>query len=294
MIVTTRTVTSPLGSWTHSEWRPPALRGVVDHMWHFAGRMTMPRERTFPGGYLELILHLGPRFHDVDASGARADAFPVACLTGMLTRPQLIESPAGECRVLGVRLHPLGAYALLGRPLHESTDLTLDVADLAGRAASELAERCHDARTVEARFSIVAAWIAGRLERGRPERAPEAHGAMARTVAQLRASHGSASIAALRDQVGMGGARFVKVFSEQVGLTPKRYARVLRFRHALLLLQRGGRLSDVALGAGYYDQPHMNADFREFAGMTPAEFVRAIRYPHSPSVPEAAEGGALR
>lgn len=289
MIITNRTVTSPLGRWTHSEWRPPELHGVVDHMWQFEGRMTMPRERTFPGGYLELILHLGPRFHDVDASGARADAFPVACVTGMLTGPQLIESPAGECRVLGVRLHPLGAYALLGRPLHESTDLTLDVADLADRAASELAERCHDARTVEARFRIVAAWIAGRLER-----APEAHGTMAWTVAQLRASHGGASIAALRDHIGMGGARFVKVFSEQVGLTPKRYARVLRFRHALLLLQRGGRLSDVALGAGYYDQPHMNADFREFAGMTPAEFVRAVRYPNSPSIPEAAGDRAAR
>lgn len=30
----------------------------------------------------------------------------------------------------------------------------------------------------------------------------------------------------------------------------------------------------------------MNADFREFAGMTPASFAAAACYPNSPSLPE--------
>ncbi len=72
-----------------------------------------------------------------------------------------------------------------------------------------------------------------------------------------------------------------------MGLAPKAYARVARFQRALAALHAGGRgLSDVALRAGYYDQPHMNADFRALAGMTPGEYLAARRYPASANVAE--------
>ena len=41
----------------------------------------------------------------------------------------------------------------------------------------------------------------------------------------------------------------------------------------------------VALAAGYYDQPHFNAEFREMSGLTPGELLVA-RYPSGvPIVP---------
>lgn len=61
-MLTALTIDSPRGQWTHHEHRVPRLREVLDHLWHFDGRMVLPRERTFPGGYVELILQLGPLF----------------------------------------------------------------------------------------------------------------------------------------------------------------------------------------------------------------------------------------
>ena len=283
MELTTITISSPLGRWTHTEWRPPTLASVVDHLWHFEGEMALPRERTFPGGYLELILHLGPRFRDVDANGRTLDTFPLACVGGVQTRALLIEAPPGPCCVLGIRLHPLGAYALLGCPLHETAGLTIDLADLAGPDVAQLTECCYTAPTVEARFRLVAVWITRRLAT-----APTAHAGVTWAAGELARTHGAGSIAALRDRAGLGRTRFSEAFRAQVGLTPKQYARVLRFRRALALLQRGQPLSTAALTAGYYDQPHMNADFREMAGLTPAAFVAASRYPNTPSLAEPA------
>lgn len=279
--LTTHAEDSALGRWTHTEWRPPHLAHVLERLWHFEGRPTALRERTFPGGYLELILQLGDRYRDVAADGSATDPFPHACIGGQQTEPLVILAPARPTCVLGVRLRPVGAYALLARPLHEATNLTLDLGDMADRAAAELAERCAGERTVAARFAVVEQWVTSRLAR-----LPGAHPGVAWAAAQLEATHGTAAIAALRDQAGLSAARFATTFREQVGLGPKQYARVLRFRHALGLLQRGGRLSDVALTAGYYDQPHMNADFREFARLTPAAFVASPRFPNSPSLAE--------
>ena len=68
-------------------------------------------------------------------------------------------------------------------------------------------------------------------------------------------------------------------FREQLGLAPKLYARVVRFGRVLGMLQPGTEpLIEVALTAGYYDQPHMNADFRELGGLVPREFL-AARHP---------------
>ena len=99
-------------------------------------------------------------------------------------------------------------------------------------------------------------------------------------LAQLDASRGTIPIAALRERTGLSKARLVETFRDQVGLPPKLYGRVVRFRQALALLQRAGstRLTDVALDACFYDQPHMNAEFRALAGVTPREFL-ATRHP---------------
>jgi AraC-like DNA-binding protein len=278
MKITTNTVDSPLGSWTHHEARSARLAHVVDHMWHFAGRTSLPRERLFPGGYLEIILHLGPRFFDVDPRGATLDEFPLACIAGMLTRPAVIEAPAGNCCVFGIRLRPVGAWALFGDAARETLDRTVDLGDL---DRGDLAARCYEARDAAARFACAEQWILARLARAT---APAI--AVVATASRIERSEGRESITSLRNETGLSRARFVDVFRRHTGLTPKRYARMLRFHRALKLMQSGRPLSNVAIDVGYFDQSHLTADFREFADMTPGEFLRSTRYPGSASIQE--------
>jgi hypothetical protein len=158
--VTVHRVDSALGRWTHTAWRPAHLADVVEGLWHFEGRVTLLRERTFPGGHVELIVHLGPRYRAVDDAGIAADPFPHACISGVQTAPLVVEAPPTPSCVLGLRLRPVGAYALLGCPLSELTDGTVDLAALLGREADELAARCHDAPTAPARLALAAGWAA--------------------------------------------------------------------------------------------------------------------------------------
>ena len=197
----------------------------------------------------------------------------------------MVQAPRRPCRVLGARLRPAGAWALLAHPLCQLAELT-DLGDLLGRAGDELAERCHDADSGIERVRRTVAWLGRQL--GRPEARgvdPAVHW-VARRIAD---TGGGRPIAALRAETGLTDARLISLFREQVGVTPKRLARIHRFDRALSLLSREDcTLAGVAHRAGYFDQPHMNAEFREMAGLTPREFLAATRYPNSLSLPEPA------
>ena len=278
---------SNLGRWTHTGWLPGPghpLEWAVDRVWDFDGMAAHPRERVFPNGHLELIVQLDDRYLDITAAGAVPT--PAACVTGIFSRSAVVQAPRRPCRVLGVRLRPAGAWALLAHPLCQLAELTADLGDLVGSAGGELAEQCHHADSGIERVRRAVAWLGGQLRR------PDARGVdpaaqwVARRIAD---TGGSRPIAALRAETGLTDARLIALFREQVGVTPKRLARIHRFDHALTLLTReGGTLASVAQRAGYFDQPHMNADFREMAGLTPGEFLAATRYPNSLSLPEPA------
>jgi methylphosphotriester-DNA--protein-cysteine methyltransferase len=131
---------------------------------------------------------------------------------------------------------------------------------------------------------LAIAWLSSRLRR--PD-ARTAHPAVELAVRRIAVSAGTRRIAALRAETGLGDGRLIALFRQQVGVTPKRLARIHRLDRALGLLARGGgALAGVAAEAGYHDQPHMNAEFRELAGLTPREFLTARRYPNSLSLPE--------
>jgi AraC-like DNA-binding protein len=283
MAVELRRVDSELGCWTHAEWTPDPgdpLVGAIERIWDFDGTLHSARERTFPNGMVELIVQLDEphrAVHD-NLTGAH---FPAVCVGGLITTAAVVEAPPRRCRVLGVRLHPVGAFALLAEPLHALSDATVDLRDVLGRAASELGERCFDAPSGTARVRIAARWAAERIARA-------AHVDPAIALAARRIEHagGQAAIGEIEPESGRSRARFVASFREHVGISPKRFARVVRFRRALAMVHQGLPLPEIALSAGYYDQPHMNAEFRAHSGLTPGEFLRAVCYPHSISLAE--------
>jgi len=266
-----RTGESASGAWTYHEHRPAHLAGLVDLLWHFEGPTIHERKRVFPNGRVELLVNLGEPYHVVDGAGReRLDA---AWVGGILTRPQVVRQPRWQ-RVLGVRLHPAGAYALLRCPMRELSEQSVDLHDLVGRAAEELVGRCHDVRSVAARFQVVVGWVAERMAS-----AAQPDDAIVWVARRIDRSAGTAPIAALRVDAGLSRTRLVGTFREQIGVAPKFYARLVRFRRVLALLQEGAApLTDVALDAGYYDQPHMNVDFRALSGMAPRDFL-AARHP---------------
>jgi AraC-like DNA-binding protein len=249
----------------------PALRPyLVSHLegWEQTrGRPTRLRELPFPG--IPLILNLGPQWRVETATLGHA-AMHDSFLAGLHTAPSFVEGDAcWAC--IELRLTPLGAHRLLGVPMHELANRTVPLEELLPHT-DELGDSLRATPSWQERFDLLESFLVRRIAD-----AALTSEAIEWSWRRLRSSHGRAPVSALADELGWSHRRLIARFREQLGLTPKALARVIRFDRAVTLLSRPplSGLAGVAYDCGYYDQAHMNRDFRELAGTTPAGVVAA-------------------
>ena len=75
-------------------------------------------------------------------------------------------------------------------------------------------------------------------------------------------------------RLGVSEKTLSRLFLQQTGLTFRGWRQRLRMLAALPMLERGDRVTDVAVACGYDSMPAFIAAFRLFTGVTPGEFFR--------------------
>ncbi len=251
-------------------------------------RWCTPRNASFPTVAPKLSVMLDEPHRDGDAE--TLPAFPAVCINGLRTRPSVVVAPPGRCRVLGIVLEPLGACTLLRASLADLADATIDLRDALGRAADELGNRCTDgvatsawnpARNGVAVVRTAAEWALDRMSQG-----AVVDSVIHWAACTIRSNRGVLSVNGIGSTLRLSRSQLAERFRSRVGVTPKRFARIVRFHNALSMLEQVQSIASVATELSYYDQAHMYRDFDDFAGMTPGAFLAARRYAGSSSLAE--------
>ena len=249
----------------------PPLEGLVTVLWDVAGETHYARESILPSGGLEVMFSLGNEQRLIDHQDPRAfTPYRRVWVSGIQQRNLIIEA-RGYSHLVGFRLSPEGAWRFFGMPLSELAGQVLDLDLVLGRSLLQLHEQLGDLPDANRRLGRLLTFIDRRMGAG-----SMVHPAVAGSLQMLASSHGVVPVKTLLDETGLSQKHLVRKFNDQVGVGPKRYAQVLRFRHAVtrLLAEDGVDLSLLALDCGYYDQAHFNRDFKRFAGATPVDFLR--------------------
>lgn len=173
--------------------------------------------------------------------------------------------------VIQIDLTPIGAYRILGMSLQELTNRIAPVDDIIGPMARQLVSNLEATSTWRERFHLVESFLIERLVMSKPEAS-----GMRWAWRQLNDAHGLIPIGPIAVELGWSQRHLIERFHEQIGMSPKKIARQLRFLHTVdLLRERPDRsLAYIAAGAGYFDQAHFAREFREFSGSTPATYRR--------------------
>jgi AraC-like DNA-binding protein len=247
--------------WDITPWTSP-LPGVT--MAGFGDRgITPPGLRLIPHPAVTLVLVFGGTIAVEDAAGRQQQG---SFATGLGFGDALRALRADAFEALQVRLSPVVAHAVLGTTDLGDGVVTLD--DLCGREAARISERLGELPSWQDRFALIDKWLARRCAAA-ARVDPEVAWAWRRIVA----GRGAVRIERLAAELGWSRKRLWSRFGSQLGLPPKRAAKLVRFDHAVHRLVAGQGAAAVAADGGYTDQSHLHRDVMAFTGLTPATVV---------------------
>lgn len=261
---------SHLGCWLLTLGTPDdALAPFVDYFWDSVGSTEFARSKILPDGRCFLIFNLGGE-HAVLPAGGAPRPYRRAWFSGLHDEHLQIESTTWS-HLVGMRLRPEGAFRLMAAPMHAFAGRVYESDEVFGPVLEGLAQRLAACASAAGRFALMQAWALRRLQDGRGW-----HPNVCAAMQRLAQDGGRMRVHALARELGVSHKHLIHQFHEQVGMAPKRVARIIAFNRVLARL--GGAApkdwAAIAHEAGYYDQPHFLREFRRFTGSTPREYLR--------------------
>lgn len=185
-----------------------------------------------------------------------------------------ISRALGPQRGLHVYLSAAGLAATCNAPLAEIADRVVPLDVFRGHAARDLGARLVEATTAGDHFDLADRALAQWFADGRPlDRT--VHWAMEQLCRDK-----PMAVADVAENIGWSRKHLTQRFTTLIGHAPQTYRRLARFERftARLMARPDDSLAELAVDAGYYDQPHLTRDVQALSAMTPAA-LRATLLP---------------
>ncbi len=254
----------------------PILRPFVKTLWavdQLASASAPPcacaplgaRERVLPTGMMHLAIRLSnplELYDDIHDGNKRELGYAVI---GGARSTYYVRDVSEPGVSVGAELLPGDSELFFGVPANELADRHTPLEDLWGQVAVEIRSRLVASNSLEERLNLFEELLINRVPR-----IHAIHPAVAHALEKFTLT---TDVREVVKQTGYSHRRFIELFRRSVGLPPKLYCRVIRFQSVLSRssMKTSAKI-DIALDAGYSDQPHFNRQFREFAGVTPGEY----------------------
>lgn len=200
------------------------------------------------------------------------EPLPTAMISGLQRRSRIVEHAANSSLVV-VRFTEIGGAAIIRDRVDLLYNQTIPLdAVLPRLAIEEVQDALAGTAEIRKQAAAVEQFIAGLICSG-SRRSPQNVLPQIEAAAQMiRAAHGRYSIARIAHHTGMSLSTLERQFRATVGASPKHFSRLARLHHVCRLWDMGRSLTEIAVEAGYSDQPHLVRDFELFTSTSPRQF----------------------
>ena len=246
------------------------LSEFIDSLWFWQDdNAPESTARRLPTGSMEFVINLGERpFRIYDGNNLiKFERFDDLLICGVQCEATLTNS---SNRAIGVHFKPGGALPFVRLSLAELCDKHVSLETIWGASARRLHCQLMEAKRIDRMFMILESHLMANAVRPLSH-----HPAVALALEVFTNMPQARKVSELAQLTGYSQRRFIQLFNEEVGLTPKIFARIQRFQAALELVRRTSPVNwcEIALASGYYDQAHLIHDFQTFSGLTPTAYV---------------------
>lgn len=252
--------------------KPSALLSpYVKYYWTLTGCSGSIEEKHFqrivPSGLNELNFYFSKLPVSSDNSFDISDR---SMVSGLLNRFYDLEIK-GDPGIFSVVFEPGGLYHLLGIAVQELYNRTIPLNLIPHNDACLLESRLYESDDFIFRIKIMEEYLEGKLKNAQYRSHVDRIGYISHLIKKKKAL---VEIEELASSACFSRKQFERVFAEQIGTSPKKYLKTVRFQYAVYEKARFKDLSltDLSYRCGYFDQSHMIHDFLKLTGMTPKEY----------------------
>lgn len=286
-------VATPAGNWIYrTSEAPPQLSTFVKSFWEYVGDTPAGFHKIVPNGFARIILNLGDDKGYIKSTGRNTALYANACIaesayehvvkkswvSGLFDQPLLIAPTNNTDRknthLVAADLHPWALFMLSSAPVEEYNNKVVEFGDIVGPHIRYIREYVAEKTTPKERFLAFAQYLSGLRERSRRHLPVKTLWA----IKNISQREGAVRIGALCDELDITRKHLATLFKNATGLTPKKYARLMKFKSATEAIEsfKFRSDSDLAHALGYTDQSHFIKEFSDFAGETPANYRLSV------------------
>ena len=169
---------------------------------------------------------------------------------------------------LHIRFKPNGVYPLTKVPLHYILNSHLSLTELMGNSIDDLYQQMGALSNQSEKINLLESWLRPFYQRDR------LHYRMEYGIQLIEQQKGLISVKTLSEQLNTNYKSLDRWFQKMVGVSPKAYIQMSRFKNILSQLdqQKEADWIQLTVDHGFYDQAHFIKSFKQFAGITPAVY----------------------
>ena len=222
-------------------------------------------QRTLPTGCVSLIFHRKERLFSSNLS----DLQPRSFICGQETVFSDVSS-IGETEMIVVVFQPHTSKLFFNHPISLFRNLNISIIEIEDKELIELSNRIEDSMNNETCIKFIESFLLNKIIVNTSYYLPR----LSEVIKSINSTP-NISTKELAHIACLSEKQFSRVFSDNIGLSPKEFSRIIRIQRALYILQNSPRINfaQLAYDCGYTDQSHMIKEFKQFSGYTPKEFL---------------------
>lgn len=176
-----------------------------------------------------------------------------------------------EYMMFNIRFQPGALFKLLRIPMTEFVHKNIDAESVFGKEIREVNEQLVNAENFSSMLPIIETFIYKKIKQIKVDTRPIDK--IGRSIIDNPEDFELQKMAAM---ACLCPKQFERNFTQQIGISPKFFARISRFNKAFEKKENNKELNwlQIAIHTGYHDYQHLVKDFKQFAGTTPNSLIQ--------------------
>lgn len=243
------------------------LRRILECYWIVEDDDPAPlKQKIIPDGFTEIIFHFGDPYR-INLE-TRWSIQARSLVAGQIKQHFYLEN-SGASSIMGIKLQPYSLTLLFDLDMHECTDRVLNLRTALNGRMNALDQQLRSCKTESERIELLNQYFTEKLALIKPEQMP-----IEVAVARIFERKGMITVSELSSELNASERTLEKSFRKYVGLSPKFFARIIRFNYIFQLIKdKSPDWADIVYRAGYYDQSHFIRNFKAFTGEDPSSYL---------------------